>query len=241
MSLENNLKNNLTPKKKRKLFSNFWYDFVKITGAIPALLWMRPKIYYPFGKPSKKGAMLISSNHPTWIDPIIVLLAFPWRRLDSLATKDLFSSKTKAFFFSKVRCIIVDKDNFSLSSFHEVVSRLKNGSAVVIFPEGRVNLDSKENLLAFKSGVILMAHKAQSPILPMYIVRRKKWYHRQRIVMGNLINVSDALGKMPTMQDMNRITELLREKEMELREYYESLPVYNKLNPTNTERAETKA
>ncbi len=240
MSSQNNLNNNLKPKKKRKLFSNFWYDFVKITGSVPALLWMRPKIYYPHGKPNTKGAMLISSNHPTWIDPIIVLLAFPWRRLDSLATKDLFSSKLKAFFFSKVRCIIVDKNNFSLSSFHEVVGRLKNGSAVVIFPEGKVNPEGKETILAFKSGVILMAHKGEAPILPMYIVRREKWYQRQRIVMGNLLNVSEILGKMPTMQDMNNITELLREKEVELREYYESLPVYKKSHPTYIERKETK-
>ncbi len=219
-------------KKKRvndPPFYNFWYDFVKVTGALPALIWMRPKLHYPFGKPNKKGGLMISSNHPTFLDPIIALLAFPERRLHCLATKDLFRKERNAFFFKKVHCIIIDKENFNMSSFHEVVERLKEDKAVLIFPEGQVNRDAEAKpLLAFKSGMVLMAHRANVPILPMYIVKKKKWYQRQHIVLGQPVNIAEMLGKMPTMDSLTQVSDLLRDEEEKLREYFESLPIYEK-------------
>ena len=225
------MKDRKNPSKMKSLFYDFCYDFVKITGAPPTLLWARPKIYYPFGKPNKKGAIMVSSNHNTFLDPIYVHLAFPWRRMNSLATKDLFRNEFTRKFFNVMHCIIVDKNNFSLTSFHEVVKRLDEGKLVVIFPEGQVNQGADDHMLAFKSGAVLMAHKAGAPILPMYLVRRKSWIQRQRIVVGQPVDISAMLGKMPSMEDLNRATDVLREKELELREYFESLPVYKKLNP----------
>ena len=225
MNLENNSKNNVKPKKKYRPFYNFWYDFVKVTGVIPALIWMRPKIYYPFGKPNKKGAILVCSNHVTMVDPVIVHIVFPFRRMNSLATTDLYSSKLKAAFFNQMHCIGVDRDNFALSSFHEVVSRLNDGKLVVIFPEGKVNDGADTTPLAFKSGAVLMAHKSGAALLPMYIVKTKKWYHRQRIVVGTELNISEMLGKMPSMQALTEASDLLRSKELELKEYFESLNI----------------
>lgn len=227
MNSEKNLKNK---KPRKKPFENFFYDFVKVTGAIPAMLWLRPKVYYPHGNPKPKGSVLISANHRSLLDPIIVHMAFTRRRLNCLATKDLFNTKLKASFFTKMHCIIVDKENFSLSSFHAVVNNLKAGKAVVIFPEGQVNFDNPDAILAFKSGAVLMAQKAGAPILPVYIARRKKWYHRQRIVVGSPVDIKSLMGAIPSMQEMNTVSETLREKELELREYFESLPIYQKLN-----------
>ena len=133
-------------------------------------------------------------------------------------------------FFKQMHCIIVDKENFSLASFREVVECLDDGKLVVIFPEGKLNDDSPNTVLAFKSGAVLMAHKASAPILPMYIIKREKWYHRQRIVVGQAIDIREILGKMPTMQQLNDMSDMLREKEIELREYYESLPAFKKFN-----------
>ena len=185
------------------------------------LCWLRPKVHYPFGKPNKKGALLVSSNHHTMIDPIIIQTAFPSRRLHSIATKDLFDTPIKAFFFRTVHCIKIDKDNFSLASFHDVVERLDEKRLVLIFPEGGVHAKGGSEIQAFKSGVVLMAHKSHAPIIPLYVVRREKWYHRQHIVMGQAVDVREQLGLIPTMDKIAAVTDLLREKEVELRTYYE--------------------
>ena len=216
--------NNSKRSAKKGLFEHFCYDFVKITGLPSALIWMRPKIHYPFGKPNTGGRLMVISNHPTFIDPIIVQLVFPFRRLYSLATKDIFKNKIKAILFTLMHCIIVDKDNFSMTSFHEVQNCLNNGHAVVIFPEGQVNHNvSDQPIMAFKSGAVLMAHRAKAYILPMYIVKSKKWYHRQNVVMGQPVDVAEMLGAMPSMQKLTELNDYLRDREVELKEYYESV------------------
>ena len=86
-----------TPQSKRPV-GNFWYDFVKITGLLPGLLMIRPKVIRTGGK-CPRGGVLISSNHPTFLDPITLLTAFPWRRLHSLVTKDLYKNKLMTFIF----------------------------------------------------------------------------------------------------------------------------------------------
>ena len=209
----------VTAPKKRPV-GNFWYDFVKITGLIPGLIWIRPKVIRTGGK-TPRGGVLISSNHPTFLDPIILLASIRERRLHSLATTDLFSSKFKTFMFTRMHCIPVDKTNFSMTTFHEVVDRLKAGKAVVIFPEGQVNRNGGQEIRAFKSGAILMAHRAGAPVLPVYIVRREKWYRPQYVVVGEPFDVRAAVGPSPTMEQVERVCDQLREKELNLKHFYE--------------------
>lgn len=192
------------------------------TGAIPALIWLRPKIHYPEGRPDKKGALLVLANHRTIIDPILVQTAFPFRRMNSIATKDLFSSPAKERFFTLMNCIKIDKDNFSTSSFHEIVERLGENKLVVIFPEGEVHVESGHEILAFKSGVVLMAHRSGAPVIPLYVAEKKKWYHRQHMVMGQAIDVRSMLGRIPTVDAIASVSTALRDKELELRAYYEN-------------------
>lgn len=234
-----NSENNSKPKKNRKgFFYNFCYDFVRITGALPMLIWMRPKVYHPYGKKKLKGSLLITANHRGYLDPISVHVAFPFKRLNCLATKDLYNTKLKAKFFNQMHCIMVDKENFTVSAFHDVVERLCDGCTVLIFPEGRINNSEEDTLLAFKSGAALMAHKANAPILPVYIVKREKWYHRQRVVVGEPFYIEGAGKRMLSLDQLNAVSENLRQKELALREYFESLPIHEKLSKNSKSETE---
>ena len=42
----------------------------------------------------------------------------------------------------------------------------------------------------------------------------------------------------PSMEDMTRVSELLREKEVKLREYFESLPIYKRLHTNENDNEE---
>ena len=231
MSSNSNLNNK---KKKPKENSNFLYDFVKITGAIPALLWMRPKVITPSGAKRPKGGYMISANHCTLLDPIFILCAFPTRRVHSLATKDLYKNRWLSWFLPRMHCIQVDKENFSLDSFHEVVRRLKANKVVCIYPEGQVNRNAEE-MMTFKSGVILMAHRAKVPIVPVYLVPPGKWYQRRVAIVGDPIDVRALCGDFPTEEDMNHASAYVHQKEKELKEFYEK-----KTNPNGEEKMPTE-
>ncbi len=211
------------PKKKKKI-GNFFYDFVKVTGAIPTLIWARVKVIGVSGKKPKKikGGVLISSNHVSFLDPIIVHCAFWYRRIHSLATTDLYNTKLKDFFFTRMHCIPVDKKNFSMRSLHEVCDSLKENKAVLIFPEGQVNRNANE-ILCFKSGAVLMAHKSQKPVLPILIIKAEKWYNRQVVLVGEPIDVYKECGEHPTMEELNKVSQKIHDEEAKLYEYYQSL------------------
>ena len=206
-------------KKKKKKEDNFLYHFVIITGAIPILIWLRPKKIWAGKKTSFKGGFVASANHCAFTDPIFAQCIF-WRRtVYFLATETLFDTKLKDFFFKRIHCIKVDKANFSVDSFHEVVKYLKRDKVVSIFPEGRLNLDNDE-ILTFKSGIVLMAYTANKPIIPMYFVPPKAWYCSRTVVMGEPIDVREFCGARPRAEDFERVSEILRDKEKELQNFY---------------------
>ena len=53
----------------------------------------------------------------------------------------------------------------------------------------------------------------------IYIKRRKNWFQRQRVAVGEAIYVSDYFtSRFPSMEEINKVTELVRVKEMKLKE-----------------------
>ena len=213
-----NSKENVKNKNKKRNY--FFFHFVKITGS-PAVLLIRPKVYC-MGKTRPKdvkGGAIITANHTSFFDPVFGFCVF-WRRImHFVATKDLYNTKFKDFFFRHVQCIQVDKENFSMSCFHEVKEVLQDNKLVMIFPEGQLN-NQQEKILPFKSGAILMAHSTNKPIIPVYIVKGKKWYNRWYGVLGDPIDVRALCGPLPTLEKINEVSDLLRIKEEELKEFY---------------------
>jgi hypothetical protein len=65
--------------------------------------------------------------------------------------------------------------------------------------------------------MVLMAVSSKKPIVPVYVKVRKSLWHRQYIIIGEPINPSEILPKMPSLSDMDSIAEILREKENELK------------------------
>ncbi len=207
--------------KKRK--NNFLYYFVKITGAIPSLLLLRPRVIYmgEGKKPSPKGAV-ICANHPNFTDPVLMQFPYPLKKINFLATDELFSSKLKSFFFSRMCCIPVDKQNISMDTVHLLCDKLKAGAPVVIFPEGTVGANEGDEPIGFKSGAALIAFKAGAPIIPMYIIPWDKWYKRRVILIGDPVDIR-SMCKIPSIQAIDSAVNTVREKILALRcEYYKS-------------------
>lgn len=203
--------------KKNKIFSfkYFLYDFIRITAALPGLIWFRPKRVYVSENAKKKikGGALIISNHIGMVDPMYLLMAIWQRRQRFIVAKELLEKKFNEFLFKKgFLCIPIDRENFSLSTFKEIVSNLKNGTVVTMFPEGHVNTE-KEGINNFKSGATLMAYKSDAPIIPVYIKRREHFYNRLVVAFGEPIFVKDIIT---SQKEIDKATAYLYEKEKEL-------------------------
>lgn len=200
--------------------STIFIDFVRITGIIPLLIWKRPKVYYVGDKKKciSKGGVLIASNHITYTDPLLLYVTFWRRRVRFLATKDLYKNSLIAFLFSAAGCIQVDKENFNMGFFRGVVDKLKKGSAIIIFPEGQIN--NNQDILSYKSGAVLMAQLSGVPIQPVYLTKREKFSQRSIVLVGEPVDICSMCSRFPTMDELDKVSEMLRQKELELEEYY---------------------
>lgn len=210
--------------KFKKVFDKKWwfYDFLKWSGFWSIALYYRIKKLYPFGKSKKllKGKLIICSNHISYEDAAAIITGIWKRRVSFLATKDLFDKKGFKGFFRHVGCIPVDKSNFDIDSIKKAIEVIDRGHVIGIFPEGQVNRDRV--LSKFKSGIVMTAFLAGADILPIYLSGRKNRFQRERMVIGQRIKFKELIkSHYPTIDEINKITDLLNQREQELKDYYE--------------------
>lgn len=204
--------------KKRRLFPYFMYDFAFVTAGIPGMIYHRPKIHYetPEARKRIRGGALLIANHVGALDPVFVMYTIWYRRHRFICLKELFESKA-GWLIKQFLCIPIDRENFSMSSFREITEHLKAGHLVSMFPEGRINQEGGGQMQTFKSGMILMAVKGGTPIIPVCIRKRKHWYQRIHVMVGEAVDVRKRYGDKPTMKQIEEITSILYEKEELLR------------------------
>ena len=221
-SKDNSTKKQQKQKSKRKNpFRFFLQDFIKITGALTASIWLRPKRLFESKKAKRhvKGGAVVIANHTGVTDPAALFFAFWYRRIHIMAMKELFNSKVGGWFFRKALCIPVDRENFNTQTFREAVDVLNDGGILAIFPEGQINHDTT-TVQSFKSGAVLMALRGNAPIVPVYIAPLTKWYKRAVMVIGEPINVKEICGAIPSLGKIEEVSKILREKELSLKEVY---------------------
>ncbi|MCK5064081.1 MAG: 1-acyl-sn-glycerol-3-phosphate acyltransferase [Candidatus Fermentibacteraceae bacterium] len=114
----------------------------------------------------RTGGVIIACNHISEMDPPVLGFAIP-RPIAFMAKTELFRSRTGNFIFKELNTIPVNRTGVDTNAIRSAVDYLRNGVAVVIFPEGTRSRDSR--LLPGKAGISLIASASKAPILPAFI------------------------------------------------------------------------
>ena len=113
------------------------------------------------------GGVIIASNHQTYFDPIWMTLPVS-RKLRYLAWSESFDWPVIGKIIRLLGAWPIQIEKTDPTAIRFSLHLLKNGGAIVIFPEGkRVLPDGKLN--RFKNGAARMALEANVPILPITI------------------------------------------------------------------------
>lgn len=207
-------------QNKAPLFSpkNIVIDFIRVTGAIPTLLLLRPKKIFASEKAKEKirGGALIIANHTEFIDPVYLMTVFWYRRHHFIASEEIMDSGAGGF-FRACGCIRIDRNNVTMNTMREITDRLKSGEVVSMFPQGRISVDEDVDA-GFKSGMILMAIRSGAPIVPVYVETRKSFFSRLKVVIGESVSVTDLYGERPTFAEIDAAAKLLYEREKQLKD-----------------------
>ena len=194
----------------------FLYDFGRVTASLFIWLWARTKrIFINDKKPRgfARGRYIIATNHVSSSDHFVIATAVPSRRICFVSTDNLTNGKY-GWFFKAIGTIGINKNKPTMKVFRQVQDTLNRGHVVCMFPEGTLNQD--EEMKEFKGGIAMMSAISKADILPIYQVRRNKG-QRKIVVIGEKLKYQDLFKfNKPTKEEINRVSELLMQKEKEL-------------------------
>lgn len=131
---------------------------------------------------------LVCANHSSFVDPVLVALAFGEDRpIHFMAKIELFRRKWMANLLGQVGAFGVDRDGADISAIRTVMKYIRAGEKVGIFPEGtRV---PKAGMVEAKSGAVRMAAKLKVPVVPVYVSRKKGMLRKAKVVIGTPIHI----------------------------------------------------
>ncbi len=192
------------------------FHFFQIVLSVPIRTCFPAKVIGKDNLP--KGACIISSNHTSNLDAILLAL-HSWEKKYYLAKKELFSNKCSSAFYKSIGCIKIDREKSDVNAIKQSLKVLKNNKKLVIFPEGtRVNNENME-MGEVKHGVAMFATKAKVPIVPMFVSRKPKLFRKTKIFIGKPFELEEFYGKKLSSEELEKASNVIAEKMNELREY----------------------
>lgn len=185
--------------------NKFFIWFVKITGYIPNLLYLRRKVFYVNKKNQGKkikGPAIIISNHTSIIDFPLYMFTFFKRTIRVLVAEITYEkNKLMRIFMKKLGAIKVDRNNYDFGFMGEAIQALEKGDNVLIFPEGRLPKKEEKDLLPFKPSFVYIALESNAPIIPVYTNGKYGFKGQTRVVIGEKIYVNDLMDKTKTIEE----------------------------------------
>ena len=122
------------------------------------------------------GGCLIASNHVSFADPPLVGVACFPRETHYFARKDLFNVPVLGRLMRSLNAIPVDRLQADVGGVRQLIRLLKEGEALVVFPEGTRTHDGefREPL----PGIGMIVARAGVPVVPARIFGAEKAWPR---------------------------------------------------------------
>jgi 1-acyl-sn-glycerol-3-phosphate acyltransferase len=114
----------------------------------------------------EEGPCIIAANHCSYLDPPLVGVACK-RAIHYLARKTLLDVPVLGPILPELNVIPVDQKNADRSALMGAIRVVRNGGAVLIFPEGTRSPDGK--LQTAQPGIGMIAGKTGAPVVPVKI------------------------------------------------------------------------
>ncbi len=126
----------------------------------------------------EEGPCIIAANHCSFFDPPLVGVACK-RAIHYLARKSLLEWPILGPIFPDLNVIPVDRKNADRSALMGAIRVVKNGGAVLIFPEGTRSPDG--NLQTAQPGLGMIVAKTGAPVVPVRISGSYEVFNRDMV------------------------------------------------------------
>ncbi|MGD0569937.1 MAG: AMP-binding protein [Candidatus Sulfotelmatobacter sp.] len=154
--------------RPQPISSTFWYMISRLMQVI-ALdrfdLHVRG-----IGNLPRRGPYIISSNHQSYIDPIILASILPPEVFDkvfAVGTSEIFGKGFMLRLAHSLRIVVVDPDANLVPAMRAGAFGLRQGRPLILYPEGERSIDGTPKV--FKKGAAILSIHMQVPIVPVAI------------------------------------------------------------------------
>ena len=154
----------------------------------------------------REGGVLFVSNHVSFLDPVIVGSAAN-REIHYMARSNAFDIPGLGKLISAYNAYPVNRGAPDLKALRNTISLLKNGNAVLIFPEGTRSVDG--TLGKARDGACFIAHRAGVPTIPVYhsgaermLPRNSKRLRRAKLTVTFGAPLELTTGEFETKREM---------------------------------------
>ncbi len=174
-------------------------------------------------KVPRDRAVVLAPNHISDFDPVFVLgMILDFSRYRILAKKELFKNPFIGWFLGCLGAVPIDRGKGDTETIDRVIAECKQGTKVLVFPEGTRSKDGRLGKL--KSGAFVIAAKAGADILPCRIIydtpdARMHLFCRIRICFGELIPAGEAKPDDPR-HEVRQLRALRTQVTAQLEELY---------------------
>jgi len=193
------------------------------SGALP--MWFARKAWGPWGlwiagvdfhverkAPLPEGPAIFAANHSSALDIWAAVAAIP-RSVRFVAKAEMFRWPVFGWYMTLGGHIPVDRRDHAraVASLAQAALRVRNGTSLIVFPEGT---RSRDNLVhAFKKGPFVIAAQAGVPVVPLAItgagkVTPKNLLHVHpgpiRVTFGRPVRADEFPGRDELLREVRR-------------------------------------
>lgn len=155
------------------------------------------------------GAALICGNHSHALDPFFIAYSMGMGcHIHFMAKAEIFRVPLVGPVLKAIGVFPVDRKGGGAMAIKSAMKLLKAGEKVGMFPEGtRIHTEEAGEA---KTGAVRLAARLGVPIVPVYMLRKKRVFRWNRVIIGAPYRVE--LDQKPTPEDVERAAEEMMEK-----------------------------
>jgi long-chain acyl-CoA synthetase len=154
--------------RPQRLMTTFWYLVSRLAQVI-ALDRFDLKVSGIENLPNQ-GPYIISSNHQSYLDPLILSGVFPaevFYKVFAVGTSEIFGEGFMLRLARSLRVLVVDPDANLVPALRAAAFGLRQGRPLILYPEGERSIDGSPKI--FKKGAAILSIHMQAPIAPVAI------------------------------------------------------------------------
>jgi 1-acyl-sn-glycerol-3-phosphate acyltransferase len=201
----------------------FWQR-TAVAIVLPVLKLLTSRTWTGLANMPPAGGVILAPNHMSHFDPLVVAHfvygAGRWPRF--LAKASLWDVPVAGFFLRKTLQIPVERGSVeAVKSLDALVDALREGGAVIIYPEGTTTKQPDLWPMRGKTGAARLALLTGAPVVPIahwgaqdvFDVRTKKLSLRPRrpvsVIAGKPIDMGPWEGSAPTRAVLEQMTDAI--------------------------------